>query len=159
MLKRFFGVSDDVAPAAVISINPDRLATPVIDIKHAIDAHMQWRHRLENYVRGQSFEQFQADAVAADHRCELGQWIHTDGRRKYGHLPQFCELDLIHAEFHRLAGEIVGCTNRNQRAQALELLNASSYSKTAAKLKHLLAKVYVEVLCVENPVRGHAETH
>ena len=111
MLKHFFGGNDD----AHVASSPVDSPKTTIDIKHAIDAHMHWRHRLENYARGQSFEQFEIESVIADHRCELGQWIHAVGRVRYGHLPQFQELDTVHADFHRQAGVIVDATQRQQR--------------------------------------------
>lgn len=130
-----------------------------IDVKTAIDAHIRWRHRLEEFIRGTSQEQLVVETVAADNRCELGQWIHGDGRRQYGQLDLFVDLEAAHALFHQLAGDILATAMGGQRDDALIKLQTGSFPRASGKVKNLLAKLYVEVLCAENPVPGHIDPH
>ena len=163
MLKRFFGVGAAAAPQAaagapapVITASEEAAG---INIKTAIDAHIRWRHRLESFVLGTSEERLYYDLVSADDQCVLGRWIHGEAQVKYGHLALFGELVTVHAQFHRHAGEVLGKANAGRHDEALALLQSGGYPRCSVKVKHLLAKLYVEVLCVDNPVPGHIDPH
>lgn len=163
MWKRIFGVDPDqlgrATPASTGPVITDSEAAAGINIKTAIDAHIRWRHRLEDYVRGTSEETLRHEVVAADNQCVLGKWIHGDGNTRYGHFDLFQELIAVHAQFHRHAGEVLAAAQNHRHADALQLLQNGGYPRSSAKVKHLLAKLYVEVLCEENPVPGHVDPH
>ena len=163
MLKRFFGVGQADGPLAdarpASPVITDSEAAAGINIKTAMDAHVQWRHRLESFVLGTSQEGLQLDVVAADDQCLLGKWIHGEAKHKYGHLDLFSELIEVHAQFHLHAGAVIEEARAGRREQAMALLQSGAFPRCSAKVKHLLAKLYVEVLCVDNPVRGHVEPH
>lgn len=154
--KNVFGQdpSEEPSPAPTAEA-PKPGAT--IDIKHAIDSHVRWRQRLENALHGG--EKLDPETVAASDRCELGQWLHGPGRTRYGHLDLFTELEAAHALLHRQSGFILSTAEQGKRDQALSQLQAVEYSRATAKVKNLLAKIYVEVLCAENPVHGHVDPH
>ncbi|WP_170285821.1 EAL domain-containing protein [Propionivibrio limicola] len=38
--------------------------------------------------------------------CRFGLWLHDEGARRYGDLPQFAELDVLHESIHALATEL-----------------------------------------------------
>lgn len=163
MLNAIFGKNvfgQDAPPEPAPQHRPEATPAPAtIDIKHAIDSHVRWRQRLDDFLRGGSAERLNPDEVAATDRCELGQWIHGPGRARYGHLDLFTELEAAHAQLHRQSGLILSTAAQGQREQALSHLQAVEYSRATAKVKHLLAKIYVEVLCAENPVPGHVDPH
>lgn len=164
MLNTIFGKNvfgQEAAPAASPAPQPDASQPPpaTIDIKHAIDSHVRWRQRLDDFLRGGGNERLDPEEVAATDRCELGQWIHGPGRARYGHLDLFTELEAAHALLHRQSGFILSTAAQGLREQALAHLQAVEYSRATAKVKHLLAKIYVEVLCAENPIRGHVDPH
>lgn len=163
MLKRFFGVGSADSPVAVAQPAPpvitDSEAAAGINIKTAMDAHVHWRHRLESFVLGSSQEILLQDVVAADDQCLLGQWIHGEAKYKHGHLDLFSELIEVHAQFHQHAGAVLAAARAGKRDEAMALLQSGAFPRSSAKLKHLLAKLYVEVLCADNPVRGHVDPH
>lgn len=163
MLNAIFGKNvfgHDAPTEAAAPPRPVAAPAPAtIDIKHAIDSHVRWRQRLEDFLRGAGTERLVAEDVAATDRCELGQWIDGPGRARYGHLDLFSELEAAHALLHRQSGLILSTAAQGQREQALSHLQAVEYSRATAKVKHLLAKIYVEVLCAENPVPGHVDPH
>lgn len=128
-----------------------------INVKTAIDAHIRWRHRLENFVNGTSEEHLVREVVSADNQCILGKWIHGDGSRRFGHFDLFQELIAVHAQFHQYAGGVLNAALEGDHERAMGLLQSGGYPRTSAKVKHLLAKLYVEVLCAENPVAGHID--
>lgn len=164
MWKRIFGFDPDelsrpqpVANAAPVMTDSEKQAG--INIKTAIDAHIRWRHRLEETVRGTSQEILRHEVVAADDQCMLGKWIHSSGNARYGHFDLFQELIEVHAQFHQHAGGVLAAAQAGRHDEAMQLLQSGGYPRTSAKVKHLLAKLYVEVLCEDNPVSGHVEPH
>lgn len=163
MLKRFFGVGEPVAPPSAAT-PPSPVITESeeaagINIKTAIDAHIRWRHRLESFVLGTSSERLYFDLVSADDQCVLGRWIHGEAKEKYGQLALFGQLVTVHAQFHRHAGEVLDRASSGRHEEALALLQSGGYPRCSVKVKHLLAKLYVEVLCADNPVPGHIDPH
>lgn len=163
MFKRFLGIGDSSAPMPAATtprpVMTESEEAAGINIKTAIDAHIRWRHRLESFVQGTSGEQLYFDVVSADDQCVLGRWIHGEAKDKYGHLALFGELVTIHAQFHRHAGEVLDKACSGQHQVALGLLQSGGYPRCSVKVKHLLAKLYVEVLCADNPVPGHIDPH
>lgn len=163
MLKRFFGAGPVDSPVA--SARPatpgitDSEAAAGINIKTAMDAHVLWRQRLESYVQGTSQENLLVEVVAAEDQCLLGQWIHGEAQHKYGHLDLFSELVEVHTQFHQHAGAVLAAARAGKREDAMALLQSGAFPRCASKVNRLLAKLYVEVLCADNPVRGHVDPH
>ena len=49
-----------------------------------------------------------SDAELADHHsCRFGEWYDGLGKRRYGHLPEFLALEVVHADVHKVGQEIV----------------------------------------------------
>ena len=128
-----------------------------IDIKEAIDAHVHWRQRIEDYIQGKG--PLGAGDGDDHERCDLGQWLNGEGRKRYGNLQLFGDLRIAHEHLHERVGVILGQARAGQRDQALAELRAVEYSRATARVKNLLAKLYVEVLCAQNPVPGHPDPH
>lgn len=41
------------------------------------------------------------------HHCRFGSWFYGKGRKRYGHLPVFAELEPTHAHVHEVGSEII----------------------------------------------------
>ena len=78
-------------------------ASPM-NFEDAIKAHTFWKVTLRWMINGQ--RPIDPQTIAVDQACELGRWIHGEGQ-KYRHLPLFATLLGEHAEFHRVAAEVV----------------------------------------------------
>jgi len=120
-----------------------------IDVQLAIDSHIKWRRKLEDIILGGVSESLRVEEVSSDNHCELGQWIHGEGHQHYGHLDVFKELRTAHAHLHERAGTVVGDAKQGRHEEALANLQTVEYSRAIARLKNLLAKIYVEVLSSE----------
>ncbi|MBS1189572.1 MAG: hypothetical protein H6R10_1364 [Rhodocyclaceae bacterium] len=118
-----------------------------ISFKTAIDAHIRWKDRLENYVHGVADMPLVIEVVAADDCCLLGKWIHGNCKTRFSHLEVFQHLLHAHAEFHRHAARILASMQRGEQSEAMEQLQMGDYPKASAEVKGLVAKLYVEVLC------------
>ena len=103
-----------------------------LDIKVAISAHQNWKNRLQAYLNGTSKEVFDANVICFDVSCDLGKWIHSSGKAKFGHHPGFSALMSHHKMFHFAASNVVALQSRGKTAEADAILNGqfSQFSKS-----------------------------
>ncbi|OIQ97017.1 diguanylate cyclase [mine drainage metagenome] len=78
-----------------------------LDLFEAIQAHITWKARFQNAINGESKEVFSPEEVCVDTGCELGKWIHSPFSNIFHDQPHFENLKNTHAEFHKIAGDIV----------------------------------------------------
>ncbi len=98
----------------------------------AIEAHEEWKSQFIKDVK-EGVKQ-DVEKVLNRHVCELGQWIVGEGSR-YGNLPSFESMRTAHQEFHRVAAEIIACSDAEEKAKSLELLKqGGKYAQSSAKL-------------------------
>ncbi|MDD2885386.1 MAG: CZB domain-containing protein [Dechloromonas sp.] len=101
----------------------DGLQEEDLDFQKWIAAHRNWRHRLLTYIDGLSTEELDEKIISCDDRCDLGKWIHGNGRRFYGSETTFRQLQTDHAHFHRAAGEVIVCYKQHGERDAKRALN------------------------------------
>lgn len=75
--------------------------------KDAIAAHVNWKLRIHALLTGRLSEKLEPTNIARDNVCELGKWIHGEGK---GTMPpaEHATLVAAHAAFHKEAARIVG---------------------------------------------------
>lgn len=119
-VKRFFGGGDLKADL----VDSDMLQTvESLDIATAKAAHENWKHRLQAYLDGKSTEQFSAEVICFDDRCDLGQWIHGAGKARLGNFPGFTALMGHHKMFHYAASNVVALAKAGKSVDAKAMLN------------------------------------
>lgn len=106
--------------ASLLHLNSDKKAQirEEIDLPQAVQAHINWKLRLQNYLEGRSEEKLDAMVICRDDQCELGQWIHGPGMGHFHDLEPFQQLRADHAQFHYVAANVV------QNVQAKDFLGA-----------------------------------
>ena len=114
-----------------------------VDFYAAIQSHVLWRLRLEEYVNGTGIEQLDASVVGCDNHCSLGEWIYGSGGKYYGNHPKFPELQAAHACFHKYAGEVIRNADSGDNDKARELLKGD-YATCSQKVKMNLARLGLE---------------
>lgn len=82
-------------------------------ITHAISAHGAWIGRFRRYFSGQ--EKLDAVVVSKNDQCEFGKWLNGDGKRLLDG-ASYQQIHKLHAEFHRVAGEVVRRVERGDVA-------------------------------------------
>ena len=141
------GGNQSATTASSTSVNaPDNDAGAEIaglNFKTAIDAHMKWKLRLDDYIKGASAETLEVAVVCRDDQCPLGKWIHDKGGEKFGYSETFFDIKAHHALFHRAAGDVLGTAQAGDKTQALKLLNSGDYVKASERVKMLLARMFV----------------
>lgn len=111
----------------------------------AIDAHMKWKTRLENYIQGTSSEDLKVEVVCRDDQCPLGKWIYSTGGERFGSIDTFGEMKGQHALFHQCAGRILETAQAGKKDEAMRLLQYGDYVRASEQVKRLLAKLYVRL--------------
>ncbi len=98
----------------------------------AVEAHISWKVRLNDYVNGMRSERLDPAEIACDDRCELGKWIYANFAKFKEH-PTFLAVHRDHAEFHKTAAEIVELYHAGQLQHALDNLNGH-YTRISRKV-------------------------
>ena len=106
----------------------------------AIEAHMRWKTRLQEYVNGTNDEPLDAKVVESDDRCVLGKWIYGPGETKYRSSPLFQELVQKHALFHQCVGAVVKATDAGSKDKAMRILTEGDYLKASQMVTTALAR-------------------
>jgi hypothetical protein len=95
-----------------------------LDFQKWVAAHRDWRRRLLEYIDGIGKEELDETIVCQDNRCELGKWIHGNGRKFYGGEAIFQRLVYDHAAFHRSAGKVISLFKKRDEKNAHRALNS-----------------------------------
>ncbi|WP_430421803.1 CZB domain-containing protein [Phenylobacterium sp.] len=101
-----------------------------MNLDNAITAHAEWKMKLRGAI--DRCESVDADSIAADNCCELGRWLHGDGRRACGASPVFKDVVAKHAVFHRAAGRVAREINARNYDVARKLLDAGAEYASAS---------------------------
>lgn len=92
-----------------------------MDLNDAVLAHTKWKIRLKSFISGKGEEVLKADQVGKDNLCELGKWIHGEGRSLADH-DEYQRLKQVHASFHQCAGKIVALAGSGKSGDAEKML-------------------------------------
>jgi hypothetical protein len=93
---------------------------------------MKWKDRLKQVISGK--ETLDPLAVAKDDQCDLGRWIHGEGKGKFAALPQYEEVRAAHAQFHRTAADVIRTVKAGDSATAQTMMayGGAYYSASSA---------------------------
>lgn len=95
-----------------------------MDFNQAIQAHAQWKMKLQVYL-GKPNGSLKSAEVEPDNKCALGQWIHGEGS-KFQALNEFSILKSEHAKFHKAAATIIKKADSGQNMSEEVALGAKS---------------------------------
>ena len=131
---------------------PAPTARAVFEPKDAIAAHMQWKARLRNAAL--AGEALDAEKVGCDDACPLGQWLHGEGRARWGRRPRFTELVERHAAFHRAAAAVARVSNAGRREEALAMLEGGTPFAQATQATVMAIRALQVDIDAPQPVRA-----
>lgn len=130
--------------AALFHIHVDEekkaLIRSEIDLVKAVEAHINWKLRLQNYLDGKSAEKLDPMVICRDDQCELGKWIHGPATDHFHGVEAFNHLRADHAQFHYVAGNVIKHAQDNNRPAA-EALMGSEYSHVSHKVVMALTEL------------------
>lgn len=122
----FFGLSGMAA-------SQKALIKEEINLMDAINAHVKWKARLEDYLAGGSQEQLDPMAICRDDQCALGKWIHGPALKHFHGNETFHQLRADHAQFHYVAANVITHAQANDTAAANAIFNGE-YLQTSRKV-------------------------
>ena len=102
-----------------------------MDLDKAIDAHAQWKTKFRAAITGKQV--MDAATISKDNCCDLGKWLHGEGKTKCGSLPSHADCVRKHAAFHVEAGKVASAINAKNYSQAESMLdNGASYASASS---------------------------
>ncbi|MBU0753425.1 MAG: CZB domain-containing protein [Gammaproteobacteria bacterium] len=134
------GAADGAAPA-----DGQTAEVGGLNFMTAIDAHMKWKTRLENYINGTSQEDLKVEVISRDDQCPLGKWIYGSGSESYGAIQTFGDMKAMHAHFHTCAGQVLTTAQQGRKDEALRMLDHGDYVRASERVKMQLARLYVQI--------------
>lgn len=115
-----------------------------IDLSQAVQAHISWKLRLQNYLDGKSDEALDPMVIGCDDKCELGKWIHGPGANHFHALEHFHQLREDHARFHYVAANVVQNVQASDHAAAKAILEGE-YPRISRKVVLALTELHKAV--------------
>jgi hypothetical protein len=115
-----------------------------ISLMDAINAHVKWKVRLEDYLNGTSKEKLDPMVICRDDQCVLGKWIHGPALKHFHKDTTFHQLRSDHAQFHFVAGNVVRHVQASERAAA-EALMDGEYKQASRKVVQELTELHQHI--------------
>lgn len=91
-----------------------------LDMEAALKAHAVWKQRLQEVFDG-TLAMPEIEKVRRDDLCLMGQWLHGDGKLKFGDLQAHQRLLNTHATFHDCVSKALTAHASGDRSNAAEL--------------------------------------
>ena len=106
-------------------------------IDSALNQHELWKERLKEAIKtGQS--EFQVIVVKRDNACKFGKWLYGISDAEKSH-REYKNIRDLHAEFHRIAGEILDLALKGDKDEALKRLEqGGNYQRISSRLVFVL---------------------
>lgn len=114
-----------------------------LNMKTAIEAHLQWKDRLEQAIAKASGETLEVGRVAADDRCILGQWLHGEAKQRFSEHAEYRDLVKAHADFHLMAGDILCDAHDDRMEEAREKLR-HAFRQKSDRVQLALVRLYAK---------------
>jgi Chemoreceptor zinc-binding domain len=101
-----------------------------MDVRQAIDSHVEWKNRLAAYLVHPD-QSLDPAVIALDDHCDLGRWLRGEGTAESGWVG-FAQLVRDHARFHAEAANLVRRADAGERiAEEVALGSKSEYAKAS----------------------------
>lgn len=113
-----------------------------LNVKTAIEAHVKWKQRLKEVVDGTGSEVLDPYIVARDDQCQLGKWLHSEGRKQFGAHPGFMPVVTSHARFHRCAGHTLQLALDGKAKEAEAELTSGEFASASLDVSTQLMRLW-----------------
>ena len=112
-----------------------------MEFMQAVAAHIRVNRKLSSYV-ARPDHSLKAPLVGSPAGCELGRWIAGEGSR-YSSVPEFTQLVVSHARFHRAAADIVSRADSGQaKVQETAFDATSEFAYASSRVVRALMFLY-----------------
>jgi methyl-accepting chemotaxis protein len=107
-------------------------------LDHAISKHIEWKVKFFTAIL--RHETMDTETISKDNCCELGKWLHEDGKAQFENLASYSICLDKHAAFHIEAGKIAAKINEKKFNDAEAMLNAGQPYTTSSNDLNLAIK-------------------
>lgn len=102
-----------------------------MDLNHAIEKHAEWKLKFRSAISKQ--EIMDAETISRDNCCELGKWLHGEGKTALAKLSGHADCIAKHAVFHTEAGKVAKTINAKKYGEAEAMLGSgTSYASASS---------------------------
>lgn len=125
-----------------IRLDPETVALVLaeIDVDAAIEAHENWKERLQSVLDRQPSYLLSIRVACHDDYCDLGKWLRGAGGLRFSKYPAFVALVSRHQSFHFEAARVLTQAQNGDMAKAREIL-AGSYRQASSQVVLLLKEL------------------
>ena len=109
-----------------------------MNLTQAISKHIEWKVKFMSIIL--KHESIDTEIISKDNCCELGKWLHEDGKAQFGNLASYAICLDKHAAFHLEAGKIAAKINEKKFNDAEAMLNAGQPYTTSSNNLNLAIK-------------------
>ena len=105
-----------------------------VNLDSALEKHAEWKVKLRSAIANR--EQLDAPSIGRDDCCELGRWLHGDGKARFGTQREFQSVVALHKAFHAEAGRVSALINDGKYSEADHALGGgSTYAKATDSVR------------------------
>lgn len=101
-----------------------------MDLSQAVEKHTEWKVKFRSTIS--KHETLDAATISKDNCCELGKWLHGEGKAKFGGLTSHAQCVSKHAAFHVEAGKVAKTINDKKYTEAEAMLGVGTPFATAS---------------------------
>lgn len=114
-----------------------------MDLDNAVAKHSEWKTKFRVAIAKQ--ETMDAATISKDNCCDLGKWLHSEGKSQFGHLTSHVECVQKHAVFHKEAGKVAAEINAKKFAQAEAMIvSGTPYAKISMEVGVAISRLKKE---------------
>ncbi len=95
-----------------------------MDLDKAASVHLEWKLKLRGAINKQ--ETMDVATISKDNCCDLGKWLHGEGKTQFGRLATHTECLQKHATFHVEAGKVASVINAKKFPEAEAMLGSGT---------------------------------
>ena len=103
--------------------------------------HIGWKASLREFLDGKG--SLTLEQAVSHNECDLGKWLHAEGLKKYGDMPEMQEFDKVHIELHETIKKVVQFKNSG---------DASSAEKEYEKMDKISSKIFSLLVTIEKKI-------
>ena len=104
-----------------------------MNLDTAVQTHALWKTKLRTAIS--RHEQMDLVTLSRDDRCELGIWMHGEGKAHFGQHASHSDCIRKHLDFHTEVTKVAKAVNAQQFMVAENMLNAGTpYAKASSAL-------------------------
>ncbi len=95
-----------------------------MNLDDAVKKHADWKVKLRMAISKK--ETLDAATITRDDCCDLGKWLHGEGKVKFGRLTSYADCIAKHKAFHSNAGKVATAINAKKYDEAMGMIDMNT---------------------------------